>query len=135
MLFVHQRGVLPEDFGTARAHGSLEFVDGLWVEQVILAVFAPLILATGLEHMSIDRPGREGALMTREDLFRNEIDPHTLHPGGGPGDVFVNELLFESNGFENLRTPIALDGRNPHFRNDLDDPLHRRFEVILAGGL
>ncbi len=49
-LLVDQRGILLEDLVAAGAHRRLQLVDGLRIEQVILAVLAPLVLAAGVEH-------------------------------------------------------------------------------------
>src|SRR5436190_1246050 len=41
--------------------------------------------------------------------------------------------MVQSDGLENLRAAIALDGRDAHLGGDLDHSLHRSFDEILAG--
>jgi len=62
-LFVHELGVFLEGPVVRRAHRVLELVNRLRVEQVILAVVAPLVLAAGLQRVAVDLPVGERALM------------------------------------------------------------------------
>ncbi len=82
-LFVDERGILLENLVAARAHRRLQLVDGLRIEQVILAVLAPLVLAAGVEHVPVDRPVRESPLVPEQDFLGDDFDADALDARGG----------------------------------------------------
>src|SRR5215472_12122745 len=135
MLFVDESRVLFENVVIAGADGLLELVDRLGIEQVIFTAVPPLVLAADIEDMAVGRAIGESALMAQENFLSDDIDPDAFNPGGSPGKVFVDELLFQADGFEDLSAPIALDGGDAHLRNDLHNALHRGLQVIPAGSL
>src|SRR5262249_28736636 len=53
----------------------------------------------------------------------------------GPGKVLIDYGLFQPDRLENLGPPIALNGRDAHFGDYLDDAFHSGFEIVFAGGL
>ena len=64
-LIVHQLAVIPEDIGLPGACSFLEEEDRLRVEQVIFAVFAPLVLAAPVEITQTPLSRRVGTLVMR----------------------------------------------------------------------
>ena len=135
VLLVDQRGILLEHLVAAGAHRLLKLVDGLRIEQVILAVLAPLVLAAGIEHVAVDLPVRERPLVPEQDFLGDDVDADAVDARGRPGEILVDDVLLQADGLEDLRAPIALDGRDAHLRHHLHDALHGGLEVILAGGL
>src|SRR5436190_1421710 len=128
-------GVIPKQLVAVGAHSSLQFVHGLGIEEVVLAIVAPLVLATGIEDMAIGRAVRKSALMAVENFLGNDVDIDAFDAGWGPSEVFVDELFFEADRFEDLGAPIALDSGDAHFGNDFNDALHGGLEIVLASGL
>ena len=61
LLVVDERAVFAEQLEVVRAAGVLQLVDRLGVEEVVLAVVAPLVLAPGIEVAHADPGGSEGA--------------------------------------------------------------------------
>src|SRR5439155_25504787 len=94
----------------------------------------PLILTADFENMAIDEAVGEGVLVPGEDFLRDDLKADAFKTGRGPGEILVNHGLFQADRFKDLGAPIALDGRDAHLRDDLDDTLHRSFEIALAGG-
>src|ERR1035441_918903 len=135
VLVIDQRGVFLENLLAAGAHRRLQLVDGLRIKQVVLPVVAPLVLAAGVKQMAVDRAVREGVLVPLEHFLGNDLDTHSGHARGRAGEVLIDELLLQADGFKDLRAPIALDRRDAHLREHLHHALHRRLEVILAGRL
>ena len=70
VLVVDELGVLLEDVVAARLGGVLEPEDGLGVEQVELAVAAPLVLAALFEQLGADLAVGVGAAVVVERLAR-----------------------------------------------------------------
>ena len=119
-----------------RPDGALEGVDGERVEEVVLAVVAVLVLAAGAELAVADRAaGRVGAVLAELDLLGDDLDPDPADPGRRPGEVLVDEVAVEPDRLEDLGAVVALDGRDPHPGDRLDDPLDQRLAVVLLGGL
>src|SRR6266700_7480822 len=110
-------------------------MDGLRIEQVVLAVVAPLVLAADLKHVPVDWPGRKRAPVPEQNFLSDDLQPDAFDARRRPGEILVNNRLLQADSFENLRAPVALDGRDAHLGDDLDTPLHGRFKVTLAGGL
>ena len=54
-----------------------------------------------------------------------------LDPAGGAGEVLVDQLLAEADGFEDLGAAVALHRGDAHLRRDLDDALVGRLDVVL----
>ena len=67
-LLVDQRGVFLEGLVVVGAHGLLQLVDRLRVEEVGFAVVAPLVVAADVERVAVDLAVREGVLMPRIGL-------------------------------------------------------------------
>ena len=78
-LVVHQFGIIGENLFAVQAAGDLKFVNRLRIEQVILAVIAPLILATRLE-LAVDLPVGECVAMTRQRFRSNGFKANALNP-------------------------------------------------------
>src|SRR5439155_7847029 len=112
-----------------------ELVNRLRIEEMIFAFIAPLILAADIEDMAIGGAVWECPLMPQENLFGNQVDADTFHARWRPGKVFVNESLFETNSFEDLGAPIALNSGDAHLRDHLHHAFHGSFEIVLARGL
>src|SRR5581483_4307318 len=134
-LLVDQSGIFLKEFVTVGSDGGLQLVNRLRIEQVVLAVVAPLILAARLQDVAIDRTIREGASMPRQGFLGDNLDVRPFNSGRSPGKEFVDEFLRQADRFEDLGAPIALNGRDAHFANDLYNALNGPFEVILASGL
>ncbi len=134
-LVIDERRVLLEQRVVARPHRLLQLVDRLRAEQVELAVLTPLVLAARIEDVAVDRAFRKGAAMAQQHLLRDLVEPDALDPGRRPGEVLVDDRVVQADRLEDLRATIALDGRDPHLRDDLDDALDGGLDVVLAGGL
>src|SRR6266851_5382770 len=90
-LIVDQVAVLFEDLVVPGAAGVLEFVNGLRVKEMILAVTTPLILPAGIEHLTVELPVREGVLVPDFHFSGNDVQPRSLHTRSGPAEIFIDE--------------------------------------------
>ena len=85
-------------------------MNGLRVEQVKLAVVAPLVLATGVQRHIIDRAVGKCLTVTGQRLFGQHVQADAFDTRHRPGEVPVNDVVVQSDGLKNLRAAIALDG-------------------------
>ena len=134
-LVVDQRGILLEDLVIAVAAGRLQRVNGFRIEQVKLAVLAPLVMAAGVEHMAVDLAVGKGQLMPGLHFPGDDVQADAADARRGAGEVLFNHRRMQADGFENLRAAIALDGRDAHLGSDLDHALDGGLDEILAGVL
>ena len=132
-LVVDQLAVLLEDLVIAGAASVLELVNGLRVEQMVLAVTAPLILTPGIKQVAVELAIGKSPVVPNLHFLGNDIQPHSFHPGSSPGEILVDESFAQANGFENLRATVALHRGDAHLRHHLDDPFVGRFDEVLHG--
>ena len=79
-----------------------------------------------------DRPlGRKAALVAHPRFLGHHVDADASHPRRGPGEILVDEILREADGFEDLRAVIALDGADAHLGDDFDDAFGDGFQILL----
>ncbi len=132
-LLVHGAGVLLEDLVLTAPRRVLELEHRLGVEQVELAVAAPLVLAAPVELRGTDRAGRERVLVPAARLLGDDVEADPADPGERAREVAVDHVLVEADGLEDLRPAVALERRDPHLGHDLEDPLVQRLDVVLDG--
>ena len=114
----------------AAAGGVLELLHGLRVEEMQLAVAAPLVLAAGVEIVVVAAARREGADVPRLDFTGDDVEADAADARGGPGEVPVDECLLQADRLEDLRAAVALQRRDPHLRHDFQDALVERLDVV-----
>ncbi len=133
-LVVHEPRVLLEDVVLLRLSGVLEFEHRLWVEQVVLSIAPPLILAAVLQVGLAHRTRRVRLAMASQHLVGNHIETYSANPGGGACEVPVHKILVQADRLEDLRTPVALQGGDAHLGHDLQHALVHGFDVAGDGG-
>ncbi len=135
-LVVDERRVLLEDVVALRAGAVLQLEHGLRVEQVMLTLAAPLVLAAELEFPMLEhlRAVGEGSLVTDLALGGEFVEPDAADLGGGAGEVLVDEVLREADGLEDLGAGVGGHRGDAHLRHHLDHALRRGPQVVLACG-
>src|SRR5215471_12652385 len=109
-LLVHQLGVFFKYLITVGANRCLQFVNRLRIKQMVLTAVPPLVLATGIEHVSVNRALRKSLPVPFQGFLSNHFNSRPFDPRRSPGEVFVHELFLKSDGLEDLSAPITLDG-------------------------
>ena len=143
---VDVRRILLEHVVIATLGGLLQQEDGLRIVEVVLAGATPLVFAAGTQ-VAVRACGplrRVGDAVTDGDLFGQLVESDAADAGGGTGEVFVDDILIQADGFEQLRATVAHDGGDAHLGHDLEHAggqrvgqvLHRSFgidvEIALA---
>ena len=111
-----------------RARGVLELEHRLRVEQVVLALATPLVLAAVVEVAVGLLLGtqRVGAGVTATDLLGDLVEADAAEPADGAGEVLVDELVTEPDRLEDLGAGVGGDRRDAHLGHHLEDALARR---------
>ncbi len=108
----------------------LELRHRVGVEGVPLAAATPLVEAAGIELGIGVSIAREGALVAERGLPRDHVEPHARNPRSGAGEAALDDLVVETDGLEDLRPAVALQGRDPHLRHRLEQALVAGLEVV-----
>ena len=107
-------GVPAEDLLLLAPGGVLQQVHGLRVEQVDLALAAPLVLAADLQAAVLQgaRVGHEGQRVPGGDVAGDGVQAAAAGAGGAAGEVLVQHVLVDA---ERRRRP-ARRGRSRRWR-------------------
>ena len=132
-LVVHQVRVFRENLEVAGAAGVLQFMNRLRIEQVILAVVAPLILAARVE-FTVDLPVGKRVPVALEHFLRDHVQADALDARGRPGEIFVHHFAVDADGFEDLRAAITLNRGDTHLGHRFHHAFNRRLDEILDRG-
>ena len=111
--------------------GVLQQRDRLGVPHVVLAVAPPGVdAADGQQALVRARPRARVAI---ERLAGQHAEPDAADARRGAGEVAVDERLLEAHRLEDLRAAVALDGRDPHLGDRLQQALAQRLDDPLLG--
>ena len=115
------------------AAGGLQQVDGLGVDEVILAAERAPLGQTQCGQLIGSRTLKDGerGVVALVLLALNVLDTHTAHTAHRAGKVRVDELRRKANGLEDLRRMVALHRGDAHLGHDGDDA--RRRSLIVVG--
>ena len=130
-LVVDEPRVLLEDRVLPAPRRVLQLEHRLRVEQVVLAVAPPLVLAAPLEVVLADRPRRERLLVPPPHFFGDDVDADAADARRGAREVLVDERAVEADRLEHLRAAVALQRRDAHLGHHLEDALVERLDVVL----
>ena len=103
---------------------------------MVLAGATPLVFAAGAQ-VAVRTGGplrRVGHTVTNGDLFGQFVESDAADAGGGAGEVFVDDVLVQADGFEQLRATVAHDGGNAHLGHDLEHASGQRVGQVLHRG-
>src|SRR5262249_44494175 len=90
-------------------------------------------MSPGVERVAVERAVGEGSNVPRLNLLSNHLDADAADARSRPGEVSVDDILIETDGFEDLGAAIALGGGDAHLGHHLHDSLADCFDVILDG--
>src|SRR5690606_27067620 len=114
----------------ARPGGVLELEDRLGVEQVVLALATPLVLAADLEDPVGPRARtvEVGTAVAAGDLLGQLVEADPAEAAGGAGEAPVDQLGPEADRLEDLGPGVGRGGRDAHLGHHLQDALARRLD-------
>ena len=129
---VQTSAVLLKGVVAAPTAGGLEQVDGLRVDQVILAAERAPLGQTQRGQLIGSRALKdsERGVVALVLLALNVLDTHTAHTAHRAGEVRVDELRRKAHGLEDLRRMVALHRGDAHLGHDGDDAGSRSLVVV-----
>ncbi len=132
-LVVDELGVLLVDVPALGAGRVLELEHRVGVEEVVLALAAPLVLTAEVEVAvrALVGPWWVREQVTPFALFRDLVEADTGDLRHGTGEVLVDELLVETDRLEHLRAAVRRDRGDAHLRHHLQHALAGGLDVLL----
>ena len=73
----------------------------------------------------------EGAVVLAAAPRGEHVQADAFDARGGAGEVLVDQRLVQADGLEDLRAAVALQGRDAHLRDDLQQALVDGLLVVL----
>ncbi len=133
-LFVDLVRILPEKVVVGGTRRRLQQRDGLGVEEVMLAVASPLVIAAHVQGLVVrHRPVRIALVVVLPVLRLDLRQTDALDAGRGPGEVLVDDRLLQADGFEDLGAVVGLDRGDAHLGHGLQHTLAKGLEQVLPG--
>ena len=131
-LVVDPRGVLAEDVDAPGSRRVLQPEHGLRVEQVRLALTAPLVLAADRQGAvrRRDPAGRVGHRVPTGHLLGDHVEPDAAEPGRRAGEVLVDQRVAQADRLEDLRAAVGGDSGHPHLAHHLQHALAQRLHQV-----
>ncbi len=77
--------------------------------------------------------GTECVLVLHLRLAGEHFEANPFQPRGRAGEIRVDQILVQSNGFETLRALVALQCRNTHLGEGLEQTFVDRLDEVLHG--
>jgi len=109
--------------------------DGLGVEQVRLALTAPLVLAPDGEGAVGGRDARRGVRrrVAQGHLLGEDVESDSPEGGGGAREVLLDQLVGEAECLEDLGAAVRHHGGDAHLGHHLEDALAERLDQVGHG--
>jgi hypothetical protein len=68
--------------------------------------------------------------VSSEGFLGEDIEAAALDPAAGSFEAAIDDIVLQSEGFEDLGTFVASQGADAHFGHDLEHPFGDRFAVL-----
>ena len=130
-LLVDQLGILLECREAVLPHRVLQLADRQRIEQMVFAANPVLIFAAGRE-LGLGFGDRlEGKFVLHLRFARQHIQPDAFDARCRAGEIFLHQRLVQADRLEDLRAAIALQRRDAHLREDLQQAFVDGLLVVL----
>ena len=135
ILFIDERCPLLELRVAAQAGGELQTSNRLGVPGMPNAVLTPreqsMIGELGTENGVLSIGNSHARLTQPNGIACNLLQSDAANGAHVRTEISSQQVLAESYALENLRTPIASDGRDAHLRHNLLQPFVNGFDIVL----
>ncbi len=129
-LVVDELRVLFVGGEVARTRGVLQLGDRIWRPHVLLAMGAPRVFATDVEHVAHRQVVAVRLSVPADGLLGDFEHADALDPAGRTGEVLVDGRAVDAHRLEQLRAAVAHVGGHAHLGHDLGQPLAHRLDVV-----
>src|SRR5687767_9628681 len=106
---IHQFAVLFEEPIVAGTTGGLQFMNDQRAEEMKFAAFAVLILTAAVESLVL-RLFTKSCRVPAPAFFRDHIEADAADTRRCPREVFINQILVQADGLEDLSAAVPLRG-------------------------
>ena len=109
--------------------GFLQELDRFRVDDVRLAALVVLVEVAPFQFIS-----RAVRFLVAQGIFLGDFsDAQAFDAGRCVAEIFVDQVLFDADGFKNLCAVVAVDCRNAHLGHDGQDAFDGGVDVVLFG--
>ena len=116
-----------------RPRGELEQVHRFGVEHVRLTAPPPVIeAAVGQQNLLLGRGGFEALEVLVERFAGNFIEPQPADAGNRAAEISIHHGLVDAQNLKHLRAVVALQSRNAHLRENLQQAVAHGFDVVVG---
>ena len=105
----------------------LQQVDSLRIVQMRFAVFHRAIESARIELLFFFY---ESAVMTNARFKSDAFRTNTTNAARRVNEIFVDEIIIQADGFENLCAVVASNGGNTHLGHNLQDTAYCSLDVV-----
>jgi len=123
--------VVLENRVLAAARRMLQLEHRVRIEQVVLAVTAPLVLAARVQLVDTGRLRPIRALVAHAGFLRDDVDANAADTRCRVREEAIDEFLMQTERLEDLRPAIAGQRRDAHLRHHFEDALVERLHVVI----
>ncbi len=131
VLLIDEVGVFLEGLEAFVLDRVLQLADGERIEKVVFAAHAVLIIAADGEFGVAIGDGMIGERVLHDGLACQDVKSDAFNARRRAGKVTLDQILVESDGFENLRAAITLQSRNAHLREDFQQSFVDGLDVVI----
>ena len=134
-LVVDEARVLLEDVVALGPARVLQLEDRLGVEEVVLTLAAPLVLAADIERAvgAFGRVGGMGVAVACAHLVGQLVEADTTEAADRAREELVDQVLGQADRFEDLGAGVRSDRADAHLRHHLEHALAARLDVVRDG--
>ena len=133
VLFIHRVGVFLEGFEAFFANGLLQLADHGGIQQVEFAANAISVVAADREFGIAFRGCLVGGSVLHPRFLRQHVQADAFDAAGSAGEVFLDEVAVQANGFKDLRAAVALQRGDAHLREDFEEAFVNGLDVVILG--
>src|SRR5262245_1395537 len=133
-MFIYDLTVLFEQFVTPSTTCVLQFVNRLWIEEMLSTFNSILKLTTHIKRQVVDCRLFKSGCMSQTHLFSNNVKANAPYARGSPGEILIDNLTVNTNRLKDLRATVSLSRGDAHLGDHFDDALINCSDVIRRCG-
>ena len=132
-LVIDELGVFLVRVPVVGPRAVLQFGNRIRRPHMVFTAHAPSVFTPGFQRIGQYRVVAKSRLVHADGFLGNLKDADTFHAAGRAGEVLVDCVGRQANGFEQLCAAVAHIRRDTHLRHDLGQALTHRFHIVVDG--
>ena len=131
-LIVDQVRITAEVVAVSGAHSILQHSDYLWIHEMGFPFTTPGVFGTTLQTTVGVHLLSVGIAVAHQALCCDLIQPGATDATGGAWKIFADEILVQTDNFEDLGAAVTLQCADSHLGEDFEQALADRLDVVLG---